>query len=141
MGEARPAPFVPLPSAVLHGYAAHVVYVVLEKHLASEVAPYSAERQAEAFAARRALRLASESWRAARIAEVTADRGNAAQARAAAPAVSDQLSTQELARMLGVKPRQARNVGRDHALGVQVGATWVWSRSATLAYLEQRETA
>ncbi len=41
----------------------------------------------------------------------------------------------------GLRERQARNVGRDQALGVKVGDTWVWSRAATLAHLEQRRSA
>ncbi len=69
------------------------------------------------------------------------ERGNAAQVQGVAAAGSDAITTQELARLLGVRERQARNVGRDQALGVKVGDTWVWSRAATLAHLEQRRSA
>ena len=151
-GSRPPVPYVPLPAAVVAGYPAHVIATVLRKHLPTEIRQYAEPRRAEALAALEALELAASAWRTAQRAVVTAERGNApgavergdgnaATGQRAAAAPSDQITTEELARMLGVQERQARNIGAAHALGVQVGRTWAWSHAAVLAHLEERRSA
>ncbi len=131
---------MPLPCAVLHGHVAHVVAVVLEQHVQAELHQYSAERSAAVVGTLQALQAAAAARREQEQGRVLRERGNAAQVQGVA-AGSDAITTQELARLLEVRERQARNVGRDQALGVKVGDTWAWSRAATLAHREQRRSA
>ena len=134
-------PYVPWPSVVVSGYSAHVFATVLRKHLPGEVRQFAEPRQAEALAGLSAVERAADAWRVLARATASAARGNAAVPAASLPPASDQITTEELARVLGVKPRQARNVGAQHGLGELVGKTWVWSHAAALAYLEERRTA
>ncbi len=54
---------MPLPCAVLHGYVAHVVAVVLEQHVQAELHQYSAERSAAVVGTLQALQAAAAARR------------------------------------------------------------------------------
>lgn len=133
--------FVPLPSQPVSGFPAHVFAVLLRRHVEAEMRDYSPARRAEAFVQLAGIEAAAEAYRRASRARVVADCGNRQPPMAPVAEGSDQIDTKELARMLGVQERQARNVGRAAQLGRLVGGRWVWSRAATSAYLDERESA
>lgn len=132
-------PFVPWPPALVFGYSAHVFASMADRYLEAEIREFAPEVQAEVRATQEALRHSARAWRDAQKTRASAAVGTAAAGEALVPALSDQIGTEELAVMLRCKPRNARNVGAREGLGVMVGGSWVWSRAATLRYLETTE--
>lgn len=133
-----------MPSQAVFGFPAHAIASFLEQHRAAfdaELASYSPARRAEVAAVVAGFGIAADAFRRVSQARAVADRGNRQPQVVTAPALSDQIDTKQLARMLGVKDRQARNVGAANNLGTLVGGHYVWSRAATAAYLEERMSA
>lgn len=124
-------------SAIVSGYSAHVIGGAL-RALARQgtfdrLPPH---QRAEILRTLNAIEHAGSVWRSRR----GAANGPAAPVLPPGAAPSAQMSTEEAASMLGLRPRQMRKLAQA-GLGHRVGGRWLFDRVAILAEAQRREAA
>lgn len=130
--------FISEPAAIVSGYVAHVLGGVLRGLArAGTFDRLPPHQRAELLCTLNAIEHAGNVWRARR----GAANGPASPALPLGDALSgQQLTTEEAAGVLGIRPRSARKLAAQ-GLGYRLGNRWVFDRDAVLAELERREAA
>lgn len=129
-------PYVPIPSAVVAGYAAAVLGRYLAR-AAAEGAFAGLGDPDRVLGAVRDLQRAGEAWR--RAVDEASDHGSTETAVAATPPPSEHMGIDEAAGVLGVSRRQARNLAP--SLGAKVAGRWLLDRGLVAEEARRRREA
>jgi len=139
-GSRAPVPYVPLPAAVVCGYPAYALALLLRQHLPGAMRDRAPERRAELEAMWRAVEGACQAWLDKQTGPPSSAIGTAEVPSAlSSPSWSEVMTTKEVAELLKVSTRQVLNLaGRLGGHQARPAAPWLFPRADVLAYMDGR---